>query len=306
MNTVASGVSMLDLKFLGRSGTIATAVLHGRDGVALVDPGPSSCLAVLRGELAAAGISTKDLTALLLTHIHLDHAGASGTLVADHPGLRVYVHAKGAPHLIDPSRLLSSAARLYGDDMDALWGEVRAVPASALVVLNGGESIAPGGHGLDVEYTPGHASHHVSYFTADRSLALVGDTAGVRLPGGGVVLPPTPPPDIDLEAWRASLDLIEQRRPDTLFLTHFGPHRPAPGHLAQLRERLGLQEDLVRMSLTRDGSDEDRERWFVEQLRLELRSREGAQAAETYEVAGRLDLSWRGLARYLRTGTRSA
>jgi glyoxylase-like metal-dependent hydrolase (beta-lactamase superfamily II) len=188
--------------------------------------------------------------------------------------------------------------------MDALWGEVRAVPASAVVALEGGESIAPGGHRLGVEYTPGHASHHVSYFSPDHGLAFVGDTAGVRLRGSGVALPPTPPPDIDLEAWRSSLDLIAARRPDSLFLTHFGPHLPVDGHLAQLRERLGVLEELARASLARDGNDEDRERWFVDQIRLDIGRREGEQTAAAYELVGRFDLSWRGLARYLRRGSR--
>src|ERR1700704_204195 len=141
MNTLANGLSYIDLQFRGVSRAIATAVLHGPNGVALVDPGPTSTLPVLRASLDQRGIRFSDLTSLLLTHIHLDHAGASGTLVRENPRLRVYVHEKGAPHMIDPARLLASAVRLYGDEMDALWGEVLPVPAENVVVLKGGERI---------------------------------------------------------------------------------------------------------------------------------------------------------------------
>jgi glyoxylase-like metal-dependent hydrolase (beta-lactamase superfamily II) len=300
MNTLASGLSYVDLDFLGVPRVIATAVLHGPGGVALVDPGPSSTLPALRAGLEHAGIALADVTALLLTHIHLDHAGATGTLVREHPRLRVYVHEKGAPHLVNSEKLLASATRLYGDAMDRLWGEVRPVPAQAIVALTGGERIDAGGRALDVAYTPGHASHHVSYFTRDAGIAFVGDTAGIRLRPGGYVLPPTPPPDIDPDLWRGSLARIGEWQADTLFLTHFGPSSPPAPHLAELADHLDVASSLVRMSLARDEPDDLREAWFAEELRRELRRTVGTADAEAYEVAGRFDLSWRGLARYWR------
>jgi glyoxylase-like metal-dependent hydrolase (beta-lactamase superfamily II) len=298
MITLTSGLSYFDLNFLGMPRIIATAVLQGPDGVALVDPGPSSTLPALRAGLARAGMSIGDVRTLLLTHIHLDHAGATGTLVREVPGLRVYVHERGAPHLVNPEKLLASAARLYGDDMDRLWGSVLPVPQERVITLQGGERISGGGRDFDVAYTPGHASHHVSYFNADAGIAFVGDTAGVRLNAGGYVLPPTPPPDVDLEAWRASLDTIARWHPETLFITHFGPHAPSAGHLAELAEHLDWTSAVVRRLLGREGSDEDREAWFADEIRRELRRRTGDADVRSYEVAGRFDLSWRGLARY--------
>src|SRR5438094_8109952 len=150
MNTLASGLSYVDLLFRGVPRVIATVVLHGKSGVALIDPGPSSTLPVLHAELDRAGMGTSDITALVLTHIHLDHAGATGTLVNENPELRVYVHERGAPHMVDPAKLLASATRLYGDMMDELWGEVRPVPSSALTVLSGGERISAGGRDFEV------------------------------------------------------------------------------------------------------------------------------------------------------------
>ncbi len=300
MITLASGLSYFDLDFMQLPRIIATAIVQGPGGVALVDPGPSSTLPRLRAALAAAGISMHDITTVLLTHIHLDHAGATGTLVRELPRLRVSVHEKGAPHMADPTKLLASAARLYGGDMDRLWGEVRPVPAASMVVLQGGERMAVANRMFDVEYTPGHASHLVSYFDRESGIAFVGDTAGVCLMPGGVVLPPTPPPDIDLEAWQGSLERIERWRADTLMLTHFGPSSPVPAHLSALRDHIGLAGTLVRQSLERDGSDADREQWYADQLRLELTRRMNVADAHAYEVAGRFDLNWRGLARYWR------
>jgi len=299
MLPLASGISYLDLQFVGVPRIIATAVLHGPGGVALIDPGPSTTLPVLRRELDRAGIAMGDVRQIVLTHIHLDHAGATGTLVHDNPSLRVYVHEIGAPHLADPSKLLASAARLYGNDMDRLWGEVRPVPRDAIVVLAGGERIAAGGRDLDVVYTPGHASHHVSYFSRDAGVAFVGDTAGIRLRPGGFILPPTPPPDIDLEAWRASLATIGAWGASTLFVTHFGPHAPAAPHLSEMADHLQNVSELVKASLARDEPDEAREARFTEEVRLLLRRR-SAQDSDAYEVAGRFDLNWRGLARYWR------
>jgi glyoxylase-like metal-dependent hydrolase (beta-lactamase superfamily II) len=300
MITLATGVSYIDLQFLGAPRIIATVVLHGPGGVALIDPGPSSALPALTAALARAGIAWRDVRAIVLTHIHLDHAGVTGSLVRERPDLRVFVHEKGAPHLIDPSKLVASATRLWGDDMARLWGDVHPVPAGNLVILRGEERIDVGGRDLEVAYTPGHASHHVSFYNADTGLAFVGDTAGVRLLSGGFNMPPTPPPDIDLEAWRESLARIGGWRPQTLFITHFGPHAPAGAHLTDLADALQLTSGLVKASLAHEGTDESREAWFADEIRREMRRRMSESEAHAYEVAGRFDLSWRGLARYWR------
>jgi glyoxylase-like metal-dependent hydrolase (beta-lactamase superfamily II) len=303
MRRLAAGVSYCDLQFQSRPRIVAAALVHGAGGAAIVDPGPSSTLPALREALTASGLSMRDVTALLLTHIHLDHAGATGTLVRENPGLRIYVHERGAPHLVDPSKLLASATMLYGDAMDRLWGEVVPVPASSLAVLKGGERIDEGGRTFEAAYTPGHASHHVSYFNSDTGIAFVGDTAGIKIIENGYVLPPTPPPDINLEIWEQSLRTIEAWHPETLFLTHFGPHGAASAHIAELRVHLALAADLAKQSLARDETDAQREVWFSEELRRELRRRLGDAEGRSYEIAGRLDLSWRGLARYWRKKT---
>jgi glyoxylase-like metal-dependent hydrolase (beta-lactamase superfamily II) len=300
MQTLAAGVSYFDLNFQNRARVIACAVLHGPGGVALIDPGPSSTLPALHRHLSAAGISLADVTMILLTHIHLDHAGATGTLVRENPQLRVYVHEIGAPHMADPSKLLASATRLYGDAMDRLWGEVAPVPPAAMTTLQGGERIEVAGRSLEVAYTPGHASHHVSYFSADSGVAFVGDTAGVRVVPNGFVLPPTPPPDIDLEIWAESLATIDRWQAETLLITHFGPASPVRPHLTQMRDHLDLVGRLARQSLTVDGGDEAKEGWFVDEVRRELRRSLSDTDASAYEISGRFDLSWRGLARYWR------
>jgi glyoxylase-like metal-dependent hydrolase (beta-lactamase superfamily II) len=303
MITLASGLSYLDLNFYGVQGVIASVILHGPGGAAIIDPGPSSTLPALRSGLDRAGISLADVRAILLTHIHLDHAGATGALVRENPALRVYVHEKGAPHMVDPTKLLASATRLWGDEMDRLWGEMRPVPVENLIILRGGERISAGGRDLDVAYTPGHASHHVSYFSADTGIAFVGDTAGVRLQVGGWIMPPTPPPDIDLEAWRDSFARISAWRPETLFITHFGPYAPVAAHLTEMADRLEVASRLVKTLLARPGTDDEREAWFTDEVRRDLRRRMTESEAQAYEVAGRFDLSWRGLARYWRKRT---
>ena len=216
-----STTDYIDLNFRGSQRVIATAVLAGPDGLVLIDPGPTSCLATLEAGLRDRGYTLRDVRSLLLTHIHLDHAGAAGTIVERVPGVRVHVHERGAPHMIDPRKLLASATRLHGDQMDALWGAFLPVPADRIDVLQGGERLDAAGHGLRVAYTPGHAKHHVSYLDEQSGMAYVGDTGGVRV-SGDYLIAPTPPPDIDLEAWRASLDTIDAWQPVSLFLTHFG------------------------------------------------------------------------------------
>ena len=300
VQTLAAGVSYLDLNFQVRERVIAAAVIHGAGGIAIIDPGPSSTLPTLYEKLAQGGIAASDVTTLLLTHIHLDHAGATGTLVRENPNLRVYVHEIGAPHMADPAKLIASATRLYGDAMDRLWGEIAPVPREAMTTLNGGERVVAGGRAFDVAYTPGHASHHVSYFSADTGIAFIGDTAGVSVVANGFVLPPTPPPDIDLELWKASAAAIEEWRPDTLFLTHFGPASSSGRHLKELVDHLDLVGQLARESLAVDGDDGAKETWFVERLRRELRRYMSDADASAYEISGRFDLNWRGLARYWR------
>ena len=194
MTALAPGLAYTDLEFQGLPRIIATGVINGADGVTLVDPGPTSTLPALRRHLAASGMRVADITALFITHIHLDHAGATGTLLQENPAIRVYVHESGAPHMVEPGKLLASATRLYGDAMDRLWGAVMPTPASAITPLRGGERLGAGGRSWQVAYTPGHASHHVSYFDTESGVAFVGDTAGVQVVPGGFVLPPTPPP----------------------------------------------------------------------------------------------------------------
>jgi glyoxylase-like metal-dependent hydrolase (beta-lactamase superfamily II) len=298
--TLASGLSYLDLHFCGVDGVIASVILQAPGGVAILDPGPSSTLPALGAGLERAGIALTDVRSILLTHIHLDHAGATGTLVRENPAIQVYVHEKGAPHMVDPSKLVASATRLWGDEMDRLWGEVRPVPTENVRILGGGERIVAGGRELDVAYTPGHASHHVSYFSADTGIAFVGDTAGVRLRAGQFVMPATPPPDVDLEAWRDSFARISAWHPETLFITHSGPFAPVAAHLTEMADHLELTSALVKASLERSGTDEEREAWFTGELRRELRRRMSEPDAHAYEVAGRFDLSWLGLARYWR------
>jgi len=321
---LSAGVAYFDLNFLGERGVIATAVLQGPQGVALIDPGPSTTLQTLTATLKARGFALPDVRAILLTHIHLDHAGATGSLVAQCPDVTVYVHERGAPHLIDPSKLVASASRLYGADMERLWGEVLPVPKERVHVLGTGldlwktpgtRSLAsdlhgpgsfpqvearPLGHELAWAWTPGHASHHVSYFLPAARIAFVGDTAGICRQSGRVVLPATPPPDIDLDAWRRSTDVILGWEPDQLFLTHFGPQPSPRVHFNDLWKRMDAWSRRVQALIATAGTDEDRARTFMNEVMDELTRATSRQEALAYVSAGRFDFSWTGLARYWR------
>ena len=222
---------LIDLRHLGSERVVGSYLLAGEEPT-LVDCGPASCLEALRAGLAVHGLAVGDLRHLLLTHVHLDHAGAAGSLVAEHPGLLVHVSEIGAPHLVDPTRLERSARRLYGDDFDRLWGELRPVPQENVRVV--GDSVL----GLEAFPTPGHASHHVSYLAADGT-CFAGDATGVVSPPARHVAPVSPPPDIDLEAWEETLDAIGDRGPSRLCLPHFGVvDDPAP-HLEEVRGGCG-------------------------------------------------------------------
>ncbi|MEO8077953.1 MAG: MBL fold metallo-hydrolase [Acidobacteriota bacterium] len=301
MTSLAAGLDYVDLNFLGMPEIIATAIIQGPSGVALIDPGPTTTLDTLRAALRDRGIDLADVRQVLLTHIHLDHAGVTGTLVRENPAIEVFVHERGAPHMIDPAKLMASAGRLYGADMERLWGDFLPVPADRVHPMKGEERITVGGRELDVAYTPGHASHHVSYFDPSSRIAFVGDTAGIRRRGLDYIMPPTPPPDIDLETWRASEARILAWDPDTLFLTHFGAFHGARLHFQELMERLEEWSRIVRRLLASPALEEEaRQQRFVDEAFLELRRRVGDAAAEQYSRAGRLDYSWQGLSRYWR------
>lgn len=271
---------VIDVEHLGRPHVIGCWQVDD----ALVDPGPESSMETL---IAALG-GEEAPRAIFLTHIHLDHAAATGALVRRWPNVKVYVHERGAPHLVDPSRLLASAERLYGDQMERLWGEIVPVPEENVVALTGGEEI----DGMRVAYTPGHASHHVCYLHEESGTAFVGDVAAVRVPNTNVVVPPTPPPDIDVETWIESIRLVEAWRPERLALTHFGAVEEPAEHLAMVRERLREEAELARE--LPEGEYEARHRKLVAERA------DNEQAAERLLQAVPPEYQWRGLDRYWR------
>ncbi len=287
----------IDLNFRGSPRVIATAVLAGANGVTVIDPGPTSCLATLDAGLRERGMSLRDVRHVLLTHIHLDHAGACGTIAERVPGARVFVHDRGAPHMIDPTKLLASATRLYGDNMDTLWGAFQPVPADRVTVLTGGERLELGGHVLQVAYTPGHAKHHVSYLDEHSGTAYVGDTAGVQV-AGTYLIAPTPPPDIDIEAWQQSLNTIDAWNPVSLFLTHFGPIAGARAHLARFRTVVATAAERSRERLKDGGSDVELAKRFADQMRKDVRRELPEHEARAAELAAPFDQLWGGLSRY--------
>ena len=297
MGIISEGVSYIDLKFRGQPHSIATVIVSGPGYCTLIDPGPTICIDHLEAGLESRGFSIDELTHVLLTHIHLDHAGATGTLVRRNPDLQVLVHERGARHLVDPTRLLNSAARLYGNQLKDLWGDFLPIPESNITALAGGECIALGSRRLEVAYTPGHASHHVSYFDPSSRVAYVGDTAGVTI-AGDYVLPPTPPPDINLEAWEASLKQIENWGPESLFITHYGIRTNPKAQLDSLRKNIDRFGAKSRQLLEESGTDDERLESFTIWVRNELRREMGEAQAAIYDLSAPLNLLWLGLARY--------
>jgi glyoxylase-like metal-dependent hydrolase (beta-lactamase superfamily II) len=267
---------LTDLLHVGRKHAIGSWRVED----VLIDSGPASCV-----ERLLPALDERPPRVLALTHIHLDHAGAAGTLAARYPDMEVWVHERGAPHLVDPSKLLASAGRLYGDEMERLWGEVLPVPAERLRVLRGGETLGP----FEVAYTPGHAWHHVSYLHRDSGWAFTGDVAGVRI-DDGPVMAPTPPPDIDLAAWRESIALLEAWRPRTLAITHFARHDDVAEHFAALREILDEVERLAA------EVDEDA---FVAAMTKRAGQADDGKVQSTYDHTMPARQGYRGLRRYL-------
>jgi glyoxylase-like metal-dependent hydrolase (beta-lactamase superfamily II) len=304
-DNLADSIVTVDLEHQGRERYIACCLLDCKGEFALLDPGPSSTLNVLRQKLRDRGIAISDIGSILLTHIHFDHAGATGALVEQNPRIRVFVHSKGAAHLRNPKRLLESASRVFGPRIEELWGSFEPVPAGNLYVLRGGENLTIGAREFEVLYTPGHAIHHVSYFEPASKVAFVGDAAGVRI-DDSFVYPATPPPDIDLRAINESLDLILARKPQFLFLTHFGLMGRVEWHVAELRDRLRRWSEFVRLSLDRQGDDLRRAREFSEMVKAELSADLTNAGSTRFEKFISFQQNWYGLARYWRRQSASS
>ncbi len=293
-------IETIDLNFMGTGQVIASFLLLGDESSALVETGPTTCLDDLMGGLKQRGVSPEDVSQVFLTHVHLDHSGASGNLTNLLPNATFYVHEIGHPHLVDPSKLLKSATRIYGDRMEELWGEVLPVPEDRLVSLEGNEEIEIDGGTLTTHYTPGHAYHHLAYLEPESGTLFAGDVAGIRLPGQSYVRPPTPPPEIDVEAWMQSLQTVRKLEPQVVCPTHYGSYEDVDRHVGELEQR--LQDWLL---FVEEQIDEGAER---EQISYELKAKgdaemlaEGAspEESEHYDLAGNYEMLVDGLMRYV-------
>ncbi len=299
---IDSRTVLIDLGF-GHPEVLGSYLLEG-DPPGLVETGPASCLSRLEEGLRACGFALEDLGAVAVTHIHLDHAGAVGTLCQRNPRLRVFVHHVGAPHLVDPSRLLRSASRIYGALMDVLWGEVVPVPADRIVALSDGESFECGGRLLTAVDAPGHAYHHHVYVDRETKTAFTGDAAGVALPGCEFVRPPTPPPELDLEAWERTLDRLGKLDLSRLCLTHFGVREDPPTVLAELRRRLREVEAVLREGWQAGENVDQLTERLRSYLQPEVEARCGPEAAQRQEMAANYRINVLGYLRYFEKNLR--
>jgi glyoxylase-like metal-dependent hydrolase (beta-lactamase superfamily II) len=297
---IREGLTAIDLGFQGQPEVIAAYLLRDSGENALVEIGPTSSFDTLIAGLQRSGVDPATISKVLVTHIHLDHAGASGTFLRHFPAARLFVHEFGVRHMIDPSRLVASATRIYGDMMDTLWGPIEPAPADRITGLSDGDTVTIGSTRLRAIYTPGHASHHVVYHDPARDEVFTGDVAAVRLWGHQYVRPPTPPPDIDLAKWTHSIGLVRSLHPQALYLTHYGRVTDVDWHLEQTHDRLYAWAEVVRRALE---AGQDRE-----QIIAELRAHGDAEIArdvpdpsalERYELATPYYMSVDGLLRYL-------
>jgi glyoxylase-like metal-dependent hydrolase (beta-lactamase superfamily II) len=301
-------IETIDLGFMGTEAIIASFLLIGEELAALVETGPTTCLENLMRGLKEHGVAPEDVQQVFLTHIHLDHSGASGHLAERLPNATFYVHEVGYQHLADPSKLLKSAARIYGEkNMDELFGEARPVPEDRLVKLEGGEELEAAGGLLSAHYTPGHAYHHLAYLEPQSGMLFAGDVAGVRLPGQSYVKPPTPPPEIDIEAWNGSIETMRKLNPKVLCPTHFGSYEDVERHLGELEQRLEDWLLLVEERMDEELSQED----IAEELEAKGDAemlREGAdpEDSERYELAANYEMLVAGLMRYVSQQRESA
>lgn len=300
---LADDLWLLDTLYQGEPGVIASYLLTGPAGLALVDVGSGASVTQLLDAVRATGCDPEDLLHLVLTHVHLDHAGASGILTRLLPRARVYVHRIGAPHLTDPSKLISSATRIYGDRMHQLWGEMEPVPADRITILDDGDVLRVGSRTLTALYTPGHAVHHLAFHDAARREVFTGDVAGVRLQGMDFVRPPTPPPDLSLEDWNASIDRLAALDATRLFLPHFGPATGVRQHFAQLRAHLSEWGEFLLPAIRENASDTELGSMLAEYADGQVASASHGRdelAIRRYELATNYLMSAQGYVRYYR------
>lgn len=298
---VGPGIRAIDLGFQGLPEVIAAYLVEDAGERALIEIGPTSSLSHLLAGLQEMGVPPESIDRVLLTHIHLDHAGASGTFLRLFPRAYLYVHEVGAPHMVDPDRLIASATRIYGDRMDVLWGAFEPVPPERMTVLGDNDLVSVGRRQMQALYTPGHASHHVAFHDLTGGGVFAGDVAAVRLPGFNFVRPPTPPPDLDLDLWDASIARLEALAPPALYLTHFGPFTDVAAHLHAARARLYEWSEVV-STAQKSGADRA---VMVDQLRLQgdrelLAETNDARAVERYELATPYGMTVDGYLRYFR------
>jgi len=298
---ISPGAWQISHPFLGENEIIGSYLLAGRDELAIIDPGPGSMVESLLTSIQAVGFDPQEVTHILATHVHLDHMGAAGTLVRQLPRAQVYAHSKGAPHLLDTAKVVASASRIFGERMKLLWGEIESTPQERLSIIEGGDILNIAGRRLEVHYTPGHAVHHVIFFDAHSGELFAGDVAGVKLQDVDYVRPPTPPPDLDLEAWSNSINLVKSLRPDVLYIGHFGAIKNIPEHFDLLREKLNSWGDFV-LGAMRDVKDEaEITALLIEHTKPELlRAAHNPHAIERYEIATNYPMTVQGYMRYWR------
>lgn len=300
-------IETIDLNFMGAEGIIASFLLTGGGSAAIVETGPTTCIESLMQGLSSNGVEPGDVEQVFLTHIHLDHSGASGNLAEFLPNATFYVHELGHPHLVDPSKLVKSSTRIYGEKMEELWGEIRPVPEDRLKKLEGGEEIEVAGGLIRAHYTPGHAYHHLAFHETESGVLFAGDVAGVRMPGQSYVKPPTPPPEVDIEAWNGSIETMRKLAPQSLCPTHFGCYEDVERHLSELEQRLEDWLLLVEERIDEGRSQED----IAEELGTrsdEELLREGGDPgdSERYELAANYEMLVAGLFRYVTKQRESA
>jgi glyoxylase-like metal-dependent hydrolase (beta-lactamase superfamily II) len=292
---------LIDHKFQDVPGTIASYLLTDGDDLTLIETGPETTIETLLAGVRAAGFDPDQITRLIVTHIHLDHAGAAGSLIQRLPRARLFVHRVGAPHMIDPSKLLASATRIFQEDMERLWGEILPVPEERVVILDDESTLHIGGRVLKALYTPGHASHHLAYYDAASGVIFTGDVAGARLNEAEYLRPPTLPPEVDLTLWRQSITRLQRLRARRLYLTHGGAFGGPDRHFDLLLSRLFFLAGWTEASLAVEQDTEVLASELLQRESKEIIAVTGSdKLVEPYELVAGSRMSVDGLARYLK------